>query len=94
MLEKDIEMYFKKRIEYAGGLCLKFSSPGCTGVPDRIVVYGGKVTFVEFKAPGRDVSKRQAIMIERIRACGCRVYVVWDLETADLILGSIFEGSA
>ena len=54
MAEKDIERKLKKRVEALGCMCLKFESPGYTGVPDRIVLMpGGEAFFVELKAPGK-----------------------------------------
>lgn len=54
MLEKDIEARLKRGVERAGGLCLKWVSPGCTGVMDRIVLLPGplrirreELTFLE-----------------------------------------------
>lgn len=49
--EKDIENYLKKKTK---GLCLKFTSPGTIGVPDRIVVMNTGTFFVEVKAPGKN----------------------------------------
>lgn len=37
-----------------GGWAVKFSSPGLDGMPDRLVLFpGGKLGFVELKAPGK-----------------------------------------
>ena len=43
MLEKDIEARLKRGVERAGGLCLKWVSPGCTGVMDRIAMLNGPI---------------------------------------------------
>ena len=54
MNEKDIESRFRKAVKDAGGLALKFVSPGYSGVPDRIVLMPrGMMCFVELKAPGK-----------------------------------------
>ena len=53
MREKTIEQKFVAAVKAAEGLALKFISPGFDGVPDRIVLLpGGKMAFVEVKAPG------------------------------------------
>ena len=53
MEESKIEKYLKSKVEKLGGECLKFNS-GVVGVPDRIVILpGGKITFIELKAPGK-----------------------------------------
>ena len=71
MAEKDIEQQLKKKVEALGCMCLKFESPGYTGVPDRIVLMpGGEVFFVETKAPGKKERPRQAYVQNRLRSMG------------------------
>ena len=54
MRENEIERYLKKRVETEGGKCWKWVSPGRRGVPDRMVLLpGGRLLFVELKAPGK-----------------------------------------
>ena len=53
MLESVIESRLRQEAKKRGGMALKFVSPGMNGVPDRIVLMpGGKMAFVELKAPG------------------------------------------
>lgn len=53
MLEAQLEQKMKKTIEALGGMFLKWTSPGFTGVPDRIALLpGGRAVFVEVKRPG------------------------------------------
>lgn len=71
MLEKEIEQKLKKKIEKLGCLCLKFESPGFTGVPDRIILMpGGEVVFVELKAPGQKERPRQEYVQQLLRNLG------------------------
>jgi hypothetical protein len=35
--EKQIEARLKRTVKELGGLALKFVSPGCRGVPDRLI---------------------------------------------------------
>lgn len=57
MLEKDVENALKAEVKAAGGMCLKWVSPGHRGVPDRIVLFPhGVIAFVELKQPGVTVS--------------------------------------
>ena len=51
MREKTIEQELKDQIELINGKCLKWVSPGTSGVPDRIVLYKGNIWFVELKSP-------------------------------------------
>ena len=77
MKEKDIERRLKRRVETAvpGALCLKFVSPGYTGVPDRIILLpSGRIAFVELKAPGEKERPRQVYVQDRLRKMGYRVY--------------------
>lgn len=75
MLEKTIESKFKKAVESFGCRCLKFVSPGCAGVPDRIVLIpGGKICFVELKAPGKTERPRQRHVQDQLRRLGFTVY--------------------
>lgn len=71
MAEKDIERKLKKRVEALGCLCLKFESPGFTGVPDRMVLMpGGEMFFVETKAPGKKERPRQTYVQDQLRKLG------------------------
>ena len=75
IMEKDIERKLKKRLEGIGCLCLKFESPGYTGVPDRIVLApGGRIAFVETKAPGKKERPRQVYVQNLFRAQGAQVF--------------------
>ena len=48
--EREIEAFLRQKIKSAGGLCLKFVSPGWAGAPDRLCLLpGGKIFFVELK---------------------------------------------
>ena len=49
MLESEIEKKLVREIRKMGGMAYKFVSPGNTGVPDRIVILPGVITFVELK---------------------------------------------
>lgn len=84
MLEKDIEAKLKRGVERAGGLCLKWVSPGCTGVMDRIVLLpGGRVIFVELKKSGGRLSERQKWLAERMVELGMTVLCLWTMDAVD-----------
>lgn len=79
MLEKDIESKLRNPIRKLGGLCLKFETPGFTGVPDRILLLpGARAVFVETKKPGKKERRRQEYVQEQIRALGFTVYSTVD----------------
>ena len=75
MLERDVESRFRKAVEACGCRCLKFVSPGFAGVPDRIVLIpGGKICFVELKAPGKRERPRQRYVQGLLRKMGFEVF--------------------
>ena len=55
MREKIIEQHLVKAVKNSGGIAPKLVSPGFDGMPDRLVLLpGGKIGFVEVKAPGKE----------------------------------------
>lgn len=79
MREKTIEQKFVMEVKRVGGLALKFTSPGFDGVPDRIVLFpGGKMAFVEVKAPGEKPRPLQLARHRLLRRLGFKVYVLDD----------------
>lgn len=81
MKESSIERRLKIEIEKNGGWCLKFVSPGIAGVPDRICLLpGGKIIFVELKAPGKKLRPLQIRICEKIKKLGFRVEIIDSIE--------------
>lgn len=79
MLEKEIEKKLIRPIRSMGGLCLKFETPGFTGVPDRIVLLpGSHIVFVETKQPGKKERPRQLLVQGLLRSMGFVVYSTVD----------------
>jgi hypothetical protein len=77
MLEKEIEREFKKKLEKHGAKVWKFISPGLAGVPDRMVLIpGGKIVFVEFKAPGKKLRPLQVRMMEILKGLSFDYWVI------------------
>ena len=74
--ERDVERYLIKECEKRGWLCWKFVSPGRRGVPDRIVIRSGAVTFVEVKRKAGRVSPLQIRRIEELTQRGVAARVV------------------
>ena len=90
MNEKFIEKKLVKTVKCMGGMALKFVSPGCAGVPDRLVLMpGGKAAFVEVKAPGRKPRPLQIRRISQLRRLGFQVYVVDGTEQIEEVLQKI-----
>lgn len=79
MLERDIEKKLVRPIRDLGGRCLKFETPGFTGVPDRIILLpGAHIVFVETKQPGKKERARQVYVHGLLRAMGFTVYSTID----------------
>lgn len=79
MLERDIEKKLIRPVKNLGGLCLKFETPGFTGVPDRIILLPGRhILFVETKQPGKKERARQLYVHGLLRAMGFTVYSTID----------------
>ena len=89
MREKDVERKLVSAVRNAGGLALKFVSPGMAGVPDRLLLFpGGRAAFCEVKAPGEKPRPLQVHRMEQLRELGFRVYVV---DSVERIRGMIEE---
>lgn len=77
------------------GRCLKFVSPGHTGVPDRIILMpGGRVYFAETKAPGKHERALQEYVQRKLRELGFKTYASVDsAEKIDRIIEEITNES-
>jgi hypothetical protein len=77
MLERDIEQALIRKVKQLGGMAEKFTSPAKRSVPDRICLLpGGRIIFVELKAPGKVPTENQKRDHEKRRALGCDVRVL------------------
>lgn len=75
--EKSIEQKLVKEVRLRGGICPKFTSPGFSGMPDRLVILpGGHVGFVEVKAPGKKPRPLQEARHQMLRSLGILVFVL------------------
>ena len=84
MLEKQIEQALVRRVKDLGGTCEKFVSPGRRSVPDRLVTLpGGRIIFVECKAPGKEPTIAQQSDHKRRRTLGCDVRVIGSSRDAE-----------
>ncbi|MCG7948058.1 MAG: VRR-NUC domain-containing protein [Candidatus Thiodiazotropha taylori] len=84
MRERDVEKYLREEIQKLGGECLKWVSPGRSGVPDRIImVPGDKARFVEVKPPGGKPTTLQKRMHRRLITLGQHVAIVDSKEAVD-----------
>ena len=90
MREKTIEQKLVAAAKAAGGIAPKFVSPGFDGMPDRIIILpGGRIGFVEVKAPGKKPRPLQVSRHELLRQLECRVFVLDDTGQIEMILREI-----
>ena len=88
--ESSIERKLVTEVKKRGGLAVKFVSPGLDGVPDRLVLFpGGKLAFVELKAPGKTMRPLQEKRARQLTALGFQVYCVDNKEKIGGVLDEI-----
>ena len=93
MLESDIEKRLVREIRKMGGMAYKFVSPGNTGVPDRIVILPGVITFVELKTETGRLSTNQVRQISKLRNLGMEVKVIHGMKELEEFLNEIRSAS-
>lgn len=91
-MEKKIEQKLRQEIKNLGGLAFKFTSPGIAGVPDRIVLIpGGKIMFVELKAPGNVMRPLQLKRKSELESLGFKVYCIDSFQGVEAFIKEVFE---
>lgn len=87
MRESQIEMPVVKRAEKAGYFVRKVGWVGRRSAPDRLFSRPDRgVVWIEFKAPGKEVTLAQKTEHERMKAAGMEVHVCDSIEDAMRIL--------
>lgn len=90
MREREVEKALTKEVKKRGGLALKFMSPGMSGVPDRLImIKGGKLAFIELKAPGKKMRPLQIKRKRQLEELGFKVYCIDDKNQIGEILDEI-----
>ena len=75
-LERDLESFFRERIQKIGGMTLKLA-PTVAGAPDRLVLLPGSViVLVELKTSKGSTRDIQKIWHVRARQLGTHVHVL------------------
>ena len=90
MREKIIEKELVRAVKDKGGIAPKFTSSGFDGMPDRLVLLpGGRMGFVELKAPGKKPRALQLARHSLLRRLGFKVYVIDKIDQIDSVLEEI-----
>ena len=86
--EGPVENRLVTRAKAAGGLCWKFA-PTTSGIPDRILILGGHIVFVETKAPGTSSPRPPLRRHPPLPRRGMDVRVVDTIDDADALIAEI-----
>ena len=87
-----IEKKLVQAVKSLGGLAPKFTSPGFDGVPDRLALLpGGKLAFIELKAPGKALRPLQVRRKSQLESLGFSVYCIDGAEQIGGILSEIMD---
>ena len=90
MREKTIEKKLISETKAIGGIAPKLVSPGFDGMPDRMVLLpGGRIGFVEVKAPGKVPRPLQVARHRLLQELGFPVFVLDAPEQIGGILDAI-----
>ena len=90
--EQQIENRLRQGVKVAGGKALKFVSPGCRGVPDRLVFMpGGQIYLVELKAPGKTPNAQQKKRKKEFEKMGFRYFVIDTYEAVEGFLNEVLS---
>lgn len=83
--EKDLERTFSEKLNRTKKVwVIKLLSTFIKGLPDRMILcQGGYVGFAEIKTTGKEPTKIQTYIHEKLRALGFKVFVIDDLESRD-----------
>lgn len=88
--EKDIERELVRAVRLRGGICPKLTCPGYDGMPDRLILLpGGRMGFVEAKAPGKKPRPLQEARLRLLKTLGFPVFVLDRPEQIGGILDAI-----
>lgn len=93
MRESKIERALVDAVRKQGGIAFKFTSQTMNGVPDRLVLLpGGRIGFVELKAPGKPLRLLQKKRKAQLETLGFPVFVVDKPEQIEETIHAISHG--
>ena len=91
MKEKDIERYLCQRAQARGGAAYKLILFTGAGFPDRTVLLpGGRIAFIECKAPGKKPTTLQTAWLTKLQCWGFRATWVDTLDSVEAVLNEIY----
>jgi len=84
--EKEVEKHFVQQIRSLGGSAFKLYSPWNVGLPDRLVMYHGRMYLVEIKSPKGRLTKIQKIVHQKMATFGVKVHVIYSPTDTDVFI--------
>lgn len=89
--EGALQRYLFARCKDVGVMGYKLSSPAKRGVPDVLLIYKGRVVFVELKSPAKTgkLSPLQKHEINLLANQDAEVYVIDEYEQVDELIAAI-----
>lgn len=87
--EAQVERALGLAITKAGGVCWKWPATSRAGVPDRIVVYNGRVVFVEVKTDAGRLTPIQILQHQQLSAAGAEVRIVKGMSEAMALVAEL-----
>lgn len=91
--EKAIEKHLRRRMASLGLPCLKYSNPGESGYPDRLVCLpNGMVLWVELKSRGERPARIQQLRHLQLQGLGHTVVTLDSRAAVDELADKITEG--
>lgn len=82
MREKQVERALTTAVKARSGWAVKLTT--VSGIPDRMVLLpGGRIIFVELKAPGKNAEAHQTVVHNRLRRLGFEVVVLSSVSLVD-----------
>jgi len=95
MREKQLEQQLVSAVKAADGVAVKLVCPGFDGMPDRLLLFpGGRIAFVEVKAPGQKPRALQVARHGMLRRLGFQVFVLDDAAQIGGIIAAVMGGDA
>lgn len=91
--EGKVEDHLFKQCKKLDFVCLKFTAPANSGVPDRVIIGNGLTVFLELKAPGESLRDLQHEVINEMISHGAIVRVADTKALVDGLLAEIVAGT-
>jgi hypothetical protein len=80
MLESTLKTKAKKELEKAGWLVIHLIQTNMNGIPDTMILKGGRAVFIEFKRLGKEARELQEYRIKQLTKYGFEALVIDDME--------------